>query len=212
MSSDLAPVATGLPDALWWMREKCCSKLPGDRAEEGIVMLSHPLTRRAFGLATTGSVLSILAGRAAMAALPAPTEKPILTISGKIRNFNNGETAVFDRAMLEALGMVSFETATPWYDKVVRFEGPLMTSVMEAVDAFGDSVVATALNDYSTTIPRSDFAQFKTILALKRDGAYLPVRDKGPLFVVYPYDSNPELKQQKYYGRSAWQVAQFTVK
>ena len=175
-------------------------------------MLSHPMSRRAFGIGAGGAGLSLLAARPALAALAAPTERPILTISGKIRNFNAGETAQFDRPMLEALGMTGFETATPWYNAVAKFEGPLMTAVMAAVDAYGDSVVATALNDYSTTIPLSDFAQFKPILALKRDGVYMPVRDKGPLFVIYPFDSNPELKQQKYYGRSAWQVASFTVK
>lgn len=174
-------------------------------------MKSFTTTRRGIGLAAVGTGLSMLAGRTAMAALGAPTEKPILTISGKIRVFNLGETAQFDRPMLEALGMTGFETMTPWYDKLVTFEGPLMTAVMDAVGAYGDSVIAKALNDYSTTIPRADFAQFKTILALKRDGTYLPVRDKGPLFIVYPFDSNPELKQQKFYGRSAWQVAQFVV-
>jgi len=78
----------------------------------------------------------------------------------------------------------------------------------------GDGTIATAvaLNDYITEIPITDFAQYGVILALKRDGNYMPVRDKGPLFIVYPYDSNPELKHQKYYGRSAWQVAQLIVK
>lgn len=152
------------------------------------------------------------ASRPARAELAMPTEKPILKISGKIRVTNTGDTAVFDRAMIENLGMMVVVTSTPWYDKVVRFEGPLMSKLMGTVGAYGDSVVATALNDYSTEIGMSDFAKFGVILALKRDGNYLTVRDKGPLFVVYPYDSNPELKQQKYYGRSAWQVAQFIVK
>lgn len=171
------------------------------------------ISRRNFAL--TSLVLAgttAAAFHSARAALPMPTEKPILTISGKIRMTNQGDTAVFDRPMIEQLGMTLIETSTPWYDKVVRFEGPLMSKLMEAVAPYGDRVVATALNDYSTEIPMSDFAMFGVILALKRDGNYLTVRDKGPLFVVFPYDSNPELKQQKYYGRSAWQVAQFTVK
>lgn len=33
--------------------------------------------------------------------LPAPTGKPVLTISGKIGNMNVGDKAVFDLAMLE---------------------------------------------------------------------------------------------------------------
>jgi hypothetical protein len=119
---------------------------------------------------------------------------------------------VFDRAMLEALGTVSFETATPWYDKPMRFEGVPMSRLLETVQAYGDRVVATALNDYATEIPISDFAAFGTILAMKRDGTPLSVRDKGPLFIIYPFDSNPELRQQRYYGRSAWQLAQLAVK
>jgi hypothetical protein len=79
------------------------------------------------------------------------------------------------------------------------------------VGATGTSVVAYALNDYSTEIPMEDFTRYGVLLALKRNGEYMPVRDKGPLFIVYPYDSMPELKHQKYYSRSAWQVARMVV-
>ena len=47
---------------------------------------------------------------------------------------------------------------------------------------------------------------------MKRNGEYMPIRDKGPLFIIYPYDGNPELKNQKYYSRSVWQVARIDVK
>jgi hypothetical protein len=171
------------------------------------------LSRRRLGLSLLGLaslVLPVTSPRAEQ--LPMPKDTPILTVSGKIRNFNVADTAVFDRAMLEALGMRSFETHTPWYDEKARFEGPPMTKVLEAVGAYGERVQALALNDYATEIPISDFARFGTILAMKRDNVYLNVREKGPLFVVYPYDSDSELRQQKYYGRSAWQVAQLIIK
>ncbi len=151
-----------------------------------------------------------LAGPAA-AALPVPAAKKILTVSGRITNTNDGDTAIFDLPMLEAIGSSAIETATPWYDGVVRFEGVRMDALMRYVGATGESVTATALNDFSTDIPISDFSRFGVILALKRDGVYMPVRDKGPLFIVYPYDSSPKLKAQKYYSRSAWQVAKLVV-
>jgi hypothetical protein len=50
------------------------------------------------------------------------------------------------------------------------------------------------------------------LLATKRDGNYMPVRDKGPLFIVYNYDSNGELQHQRFYSRSVWQVARMVVK
>jgi hypothetical protein len=61
-------------------------------------------------------------------------------------------------------------------------------------------------------MPMEDVRKFGVILALKRDGEYMTVRDKGPLFIVYPFDSDPELKVQKYYSRSVWQVARIEVK
>ena len=146
------------------------------------------------------------------ASLPSPTAKPILTISGAITEKNVGDTAQFDRAMLEKMGMVTIETTTPWYNGPMRFEGVPMEKLMADVGAKGQRVVAYALNDYTTEIPMQDFSKHHAILALKRNGEYMPVKDKGPLFVVYPYDSEPELKSQIFYSRSAWQVARLVVK
>ena len=157
--------------------------------------------------------LGIFVSPAAYAdSIPAPTGKPILTISGDISEKNAGDTAQFDRAMLEKLGLVTIETTTPWYQGSMKFEGVPMDKLMADVGAKGQHVVAYALNDYTTEIPMEDFTKHHAILALKRNGEYMPVRDKGPLFVVYPYDSDPELKSQTYYSRSAWQVARLVVK
>ena len=82
---------------------------------------------------------------------------------------------------------------------------------MQTVRADGETAVAASLNDYETRIPIADFTRFGVLLALKRNGEYMPVREKGPLFIVYPYDSEPELRSQKYYSRSAWQLARLVV-
>ncbi|WP_112663393.1 molybdopterin-dependent oxidoreductase [Microvirga flavescens] len=144
--------------------------------------------------------------------LPAPTEKPILTIAGNIDTTNKDGTAQFDRAMLLELGLETIETTTPWYNGPVKFEGVSLDKLLKRVGAKGERVVAIALNDYSSEIPMEDFAKHDVILALKRNGEYMPVRDKGPLFIIYPFDSKPELKSQTYYGRSVWQVAKLVVK
>ena len=168
------------------------------------------LTRRVALLSSMAAALPGLA-RAAGVSLPKPQGKVILTISGKIGTFNAGETAEFDRDMLESLGSSSFTTWTPWYNSPVTFSGVPMARLMHVVRATGTRVLAIALNDYETSIPVSDFTQFNVLLAIKRNGHYMPVSDKGPLFIVYPYDSNPNLKTQKYYSRSAWQLASLEV-
>ena len=87
-----------------------------------------------------------------------------------------------------------------------------MSKLLDLVGATGTTVTALALNDYKTDIPLDDFRKYPALLATKRDGAYMPVKDKGPLFIVYPYDSDITLKHQVYYARSAWQVARLIVK
>jgi hypothetical protein len=163
------------------------------------------------------SCLFMLAGilgtsAASAQSLAAPAEKPILTVSGKISTTNKDDTAQFDRAMLESIGMETIETTTPWYSGPVKFEGISLDKLMKRIGASGERAVFVALNDYSSEIPIEDFAKYNVILALKRNGEYMPVRDKGPLFVIYPFDSKPELKNQTFYGRSVWQVAKIVVK
>lgn len=148
---------------------------------------------------------------AADATLPAPTGKVILTISGKIKVTNDANDASFDQAMLEAMPQHSFTTTTRWYADAQTFEGVLMAELMQKVGCHGTSLLAVALNDYSSEIPVEDFAHFGVIMALKRNGQYMPVRDKGPLFIIYPFDSNPELRSQKYSSRCAWQLRRLVV-
>ena len=126
--------------------------------------------------------------------LPKPVGKPILTISGNIENTNENGKAVFDLASLET-----------------KFEGVPMSKLMDYVGAKGTNVNVIALNDYSTIIPLSDFKKYNAILALKVNGEYMRIRDKGPSFIVYPYDSLPELNNQIYYSRSAWQVSKMKI-
>lgn len=167
--------------------------------------------RRAF-IAAAGALPLVGASHRSYATIAAPTQAPILTVSGRIKVTNGDGAARFDRAMLEALGLQRVETTTPWHAGTVRFEGVPLAKLMQVVGAEGDRVSVVALNDYSSEIPIEDFAKYGVILAMKRDGEYMPVRDKGPLFVIYPYDSSPELKHQKFYSRSVWQVAKIIVR
>jgi len=159
-----------------------------------------------------GAFALLAANLAGAGSLPEPAEKPILTVTGKISATNKDGAAQFDRAMLEALGETSFSTSTPWYQEPVKFEGVAIAKLLDAVGATGDRIVSIALNDYSAEMPIEDARKFGVILALKRDGEYMTVRDKGPIFIVYPFDSDPDLKAQKYYSRSVWQVARIEVK
>ena len=143
--------------------------------------------------------------------LSKPVGKVLLTVSGNIENTNEDGKAVFDIASLEKLGSVSFQTTSPWYNGRTTFTGISLQKLMDYVGANGSVVKVTALNDYTTVIPLSDFKKYNVILALKINGEYMRIRDKGPLFIVYPYDSIPELNNQNFYSRSAWQVSSMKI-
>lgn len=121
-------------------------------------------------------------------------------------------SVTYTRDDLEKMGMVSIKTSTPWNQGVVDFEGVPLATLLKEAGANGTIATVTALNDYSVDIPTSDFTEFGTILAVKRNGEYMPVDDQGPFFVIYPFDSNPVLQGQPYHGRAVWQVKEITVK
>lgn len=164
--------------------------------------------RRRFVLGT--AALGLLPpGRAH--ALDAPTGTVVLTLSGQLRTPNAGKEAHFDMAMLERLPQTSFSTRTPWYAQARQFTGPLLRDVLRAAGAHGTLLRARALNDYRVDIPFQDTQRFDLIVARLLDGAPMPVRDRGPLFVIYPFDSQSELRNAIYYSRSAWQLRSIEV-
>lgn len=155
------------------------------------------------------AVLGLLAEPAL--ALPPPTGKVVLILSGKVAEKNSPRGAEFDMAMLEALPQKTFTTRTPWDRLPVKFSGPLLRDVLAAAKAQGEALHAIAVNDYKTTIPVSDTLQFDMVLAHRMNGQPIPPRTKGPLFIVYPYDSLPELQDPVYQNRSAWQLKEIVV-
>jgi hypothetical protein len=143
--------------------------------------------------------------------LEAPKDKTVLTVTGAVTQPNVGKAAEFSMQMLEKLPQKTFTTQAPWYPTKVEFTGPLLRDVLAAAGAKGTKIVATALNDYRTEIPFEDALKHDMIIARLLNGKPMPIREKGPLFIVYPYDTKAELKAEKFYNRSAWQLARLDV-
>lgn len=145
-------------------------------------------------------------------ALDKPAGPVVLTLSGRVRSTNDGERANFDMAMLERLPQASFTMRTPWYAQARKFTGPLLRDVLAAAGASGTLLRAVALNDYWVELPADDAARHDIVLARLLDDKPMAVRDKGPLFMVYPFDAQPELRNPIYYSRSAWQLRTIEVR
>jgi hypothetical protein len=156
------------------------------------------------------SIATLFLAQSALALEPAKG-KVILTISGKVADKNTASAAVFDLAMIEKLPQQTFTTMTPWDKKPLKFTGPLLRDVLAAAKASGTTIKAVALNDYQTSIPLDDAQKFDVIVAYKMNDDVIPVKTKGPLFIVYPFDTKPELRSTTYYERSAWQLKSLTI-
>lgn len=76
----------------------------------------------------------------------------------------------------------------------------------------GVTTQLTALNDYVVTVPWSDLVRYDPIVAYRRNGEALSVRENGPFILIYPFDHHPELHSQPYLNRSIWQLQAIAFK
>jgi len=139
-------------------------------------------------------------------ALGKPAGPVVLTVRGKVTMVNEGGAANFDMPMLERMTQRSITTRTPWYEGARKFTGPLLRDVLQAAGAKGATIRAVALNDYKVDIPFEDAMKFDVVMARLLDDKPMPVREKGPLFIIYPFDEKPELRVPQYFSRCAWQL------
>ncbi|WP_337181861.1 molybdopterin-dependent oxidoreductase [Shinella sp.] len=166
--------------------------------------------RHAFLVSALAAPLLMPAGGAA--ALDKPSGDVILTITAeRIDHPNVDGTAQFDLAMLEALAGRSGEMETPWTEGRVKFSGPLLRAVIEAAGAHGTTMKVRAINDYAADVPMDDAVLLDTILATRMNGETMSLREKGPLFLIYPFDKDPGLYNEKYFSRSVWQIKAIEV-
>jgi hypothetical protein len=114
---------------------------------------------------------------------------------------------------LRKLPQHSFVTNTPWTREPHTYAGPLLRDVLVAAgaDLSATTIRAVALNDYQITIPLKDALSYPVIVAHQRDGKPMPVRDRGPLFIIYPFDGHPDLQSTRFYQRAIWQLKSMQV-
>jgi hypothetical protein len=148
----------------------------------------------AWGVPTTSS-----------AATPAQ-DRVILSVTGAISGADGSGRIDFDLKDLEQLGLTKLTTWTPWTEGEVEFEGVRARRLMEAVGARGTEVEARALNDYIEVIPIDDFHRYDVLLAVRMNGQLMRTRDKGPIWIVYPWSGHPELDDFWTREKSVWQL------
>lgn len=166
------------------------------------------VVKRAFSIA-----LFLLAWFSAtmVSALDVPKGPVLLTVSGGITHTNANGVAEFDREMLEALEWRDIQSFTAFTEGEQEFSGPTLQSLLEAVGAEGSTLQATAIDDYGLEIPVSDANEYSVILAMLHNGKPMRVRDKGPIWVVYPA-TEEQAPERKFYISMIWQLVSIEVR
>lgn len=156
--------------------------------------------------------LTSLPGAQSAAAQAGPASAPVLGVAPRldqpILTVRKGSdpARVLTLNDLETMPRVSFSTTTPWHDGAQTFEGVPLKTLFERFGFVSGDVKVSALDGYVARIPVEEASRFQVILAYKRGGAYMPVREKGPLFIIYNYDARRSEMSEPQYSRSVWQV------
>lgn len=153
-----------------------------------------------------------LAGSALANPLPQPSGPVVLTIDGNIAHSNAEDgKAGFDLAMLEALPSREIETTTPWTEGEQSFVGVELATLLNHVGASGARGHAAASNAYEVTFALEDVTAHGGIVAYRQNGAALSA-DKGPLWIVFPYDSDPILLGDRFQSASIWNLVSLSIR
>ncbi|KAG1655712.1 Sensor histidine kinase AruS [Nymphon striatum] len=144
-------------------------------------------------LSTFALILAMGGGSAVIADEATP---PLLTVTGDFAITDGGDNLVFDRAALMELPATTFETSTIWTEGVHVFTGVSLADLVAELGVESGQFLATAINDYTVEIPYEDAVEGGPIIAYLMDGEEMSLRDKGPLWVIYPYDSDADYRSE----------------
>ena len=140
--------------------------------------------------------------------IPRPGKSVVLTVVGATAGNTASGNIEFDIATLERIGLVRFTSKNRWYKEPMTYEGVLGSAFLDAVGVpdRATTIRATALNDYVVRIPIEDLRRWPVVLALTLNGKYMSIRDKGPIWIVYPNHVFEELAGPAHQGKWIWQL------
>ena len=114
-------------------------------------------------------------------------------------------------ADLKKLPAAGFETTTIWTEGMQHFEGVLLKDLAAHLGFDEGNIELSALNEYLVEMAVADIATSEALIAYARNGEAMPARDKGPLWMVFPYDRDPKFRSETAFALSIWQLDRITL-
>ncbi|MBT3140445.1 molybdopterin-dependent oxidoreductase [Falsiruegeria litorea] len=146
-----------------------------------------------------------------LSAISTVASETILTVSGLPVASGSEATVEFELEELRRIGEITFSTTTPWTEGEQTFTGVPLATFVSSLDLKAGVLKATAVNDYAVEIPVSEALFDGPIIAYLKNDERMSIREKGPLWLVYPYDSDAKFRTEIVYSRSIWQLDRIVV-
>ncbi len=133
-------------------------------------------------------VLSLFLAFGALPAhsMDASAAKYILTISTPKTVDHDALLYAFNMKMLQSLPKTTYATKTVWTDGDTQFDGVLLVDLLAVIGADPKIVTAWAVNDYMAEFVPEEFGWNAALVAYAMNGQTMQLRDKGPLWIVFP--------------------------
>lgn len=156
------------------------------------------ILRRSFVRAAFGACLVF-----GFASLSMANDEPVLLV---IEDQRKGVQKAFTDADLSALPQITFRTTTVWTEGQHTFSGPSLKSVLQAAGISLSDLKLHALDEYNVTFPSNFITDKAPIIANRMNGTPFPVRQKGPLWLVFPFDTVTAYQSEYIHSLSVWQL------
>jgi len=150
----------------------------------------------------------LLAALTAAPGVAVASEEAVLEVDGAIAPPTPRRLTL---SQVDAIGRVDLVTHTPWTIGPQNFAGLPMVRLLEAVGARGETLRAAALNDYAVSMPIAEIVAADAFLATHQDGTPIPVRLRGPFWIIFPWSQRPDLGDAIYRRRSVWQLQRIDI-
>lgn len=137
---------------------------------------------------------------------PLPAGPPVVTVAT-----DSGPRA-FSLADLEAVGLKTLTADLLWQGESGTYQGILLADLLRETGlAAAPAVEVEGLDGYRAIIPREDINTWDVLLATRRDGRPMAVRDKGPLRILYAMTPKQLLEVPQMDTRWVWMVRAIRV-
>lgn len=123
---------------------------------------------------------------------------------------DGAEKITYDLDALQSLETIVVRTTTTWTEGVQEFVGVPLAALLPDMKGVFD-LRMTAINDYVVTMSSEYLGDRYPIVAYERNGELMTIRDKGPFWLIFPFDEDEAFSTVAMLSRSIWQLVRIEI-